>query len=50
MIEQITLYLKVNKVTPEKIKFIERELNLNLSHYIKDIYKLKINKFSDIFR
>ena len=39
LIGNIISYLKYNKVTPEKIDFIEKELNLNLSEYIKDINK-----------
>ena len=41
-------YLSINKVTPEKIKFIEKELNLNLSILIKDINNEQ--KYKQIFK
>ena len=34
LIGNIKYYLESNNAVPEKIKFIENELNLNLSHYI----------------
>jgi len=48
VIEQIKIYLFINKATPEKVKFIEKELHLNLSNFIKNIYKQKFKKFSGI--
>ena len=41
-------YLTINKATPEKVKFIEKELNLNLSNMIKDINKKQ--KYKPIFK
>ena len=49
VIEQIKVYFFINKATPEKIKFIENELDLNLSHFIKDLYEQRFKKFQGIF-
>lgn len=49
VIEQIKIYFTINNATPEKIKFIEKELKINISHFIKDIYKLKFKKYKGIF-
>ena len=42
LINKLKQYFSINKATFEKIKFIEEELNLNLSDFIKDITKIKI--------
>ena len=36
MIEKIKNYLRINKATPEKINYLEKELKLNLTEYIKE--------------
>ena len=36
MIEKIKFYLKINKASPEKINYLEKELKLNLTEYIKE--------------
>lgn len=37
-------YLRINQITSEKIKFMEKEFNLNLSTYINEINEKKHNK------
>ena len=36
MIEKIKYYLRINNATPEKINYLEKELKLNLTEYIKE--------------
>ena len=36
MIDKIMYYLAINEVTPEKIKYLENELKLNITTHIKD--------------
>ena len=36
IIEKIKFYLKINKASPEKVNYIEKELKLNLTEYIKN--------------
>ena len=44
LIDNLKYYFMINKVTPEKERFIEKELNLNLSSILKEIKKNQIPK------
>ena len=41
---RIKRYFTVNKITLEKIEYIEKKVDVNLSLYRKKLYKLKINQ------
>jgi len=49
--DNIRIYLSINNPTPEKIRLIEKELNINISDVINDISKkqIYIQKFKKFF-